>query len=113
MERCSEHQEVFSDLQVIKTTVSNLDKTITAAMKGVEKHITDGSKWRLAIVCALVGVAGVFINSSIRFGINEAKTVRAERDIELMRSQVHELNYIRGREEGLVEGRNGKMPQVR
>jgi hypothetical protein len=47
---CEQHTQLFSDVQVIKETTTNLDKRINGALDIVAKHIDAGSRWRFAIV---------------------------------------------------------------
>ena len=50
-----------ADIEVIKTTVINLDKRINGSIDDIEKHISSGKGWRVGIV----GVAVMIIIQTI------------------------------------------------
>jgi len=59
---CQYHTKLFADVEVIKTTITNLDKRINGALDIAQKHIEDGSKWRFAIVgVAVTLIVNIFI----------------------------------------------------
>ena len=53
---CDSHIQLFSDMQVIKNTVLNLDKRINGSMDSIKTHIEQGSKWRMTIATVGIGL---------------------------------------------------------
>ena len=63
MEYCQDHIQIKSDIEVIKTTVVNLDKRINGSIDDIQKHISAGQNWRIGII----GVAVMLILQIISF----------------------------------------------
>lgn len=89
---CEQHQQLFSDVQVIKNSLET-----------IKEGIDNSLKWRVAVICTFLGLIGLFINSAIRFGVMESKAVASEVEIREIKTQIYDLNYIKGRTEGLSE----------
>lgn len=91
-----------SKIIVLLEDVASIKSDLKNAINKVTEHIENGSKWRLAIVCACIGLVGTFICGSIRFGVMESQVLRQEKDINLIQTQICDLNYVKGKAEGLA-----------
>jgi len=82
--------------------------SIKSDMQHFFDHIKEGSKWRVAITISCIGLIGTIVTGIVRFSVMEYKvcsmtTVQTE-----MRTQIYDLNYVRGKAEGLAE-KEGKV----
>jgi len=60
--------EIVERLARIEERLVAMDKRINGSIDSVEKHIDQGTKWRLAIVIAFIGLTGVFVSSVSSWG---------------------------------------------
>jgi hypothetical protein len=88
--------KICEDIASIKTDLKN-------AIESVTGHIEQGTKWRLTIVVACIGLVGMFVGAIVRFSVMEYKVCNLQTQQIEMRSQIYDLNYVKGRTEGLAE----------
>jgi uncharacterized UBP type Zn finger protein len=112
MERCQDHDKIVENYETIakdtvKTslTVARMEEKLDAAIKEVGGHIAAGSKWRLTILCACIGLVGTFIAGVVRFGVMEYKVEKIQEDLKVHSDQIYDLNYEKGRAVGLQEAK--------
>ena len=95
-QRCQDHDK-------LSEAVIRMEEKLDAAIKEVCGHINSGSKWRLAIVCACIGLVGTFVAGVVRFGVMEYKVENIQQDLKLHTNQIYDLNYEKGKATGLAE----------
>jgi hypothetical protein len=96
MDRCQDHDK-------ISEAVIRMEEKLDAAIKEVGGHIAAGSKWRLAILCACIGLIGTFVAGVVRFGVMEYKVTTVQEEQIRMKDQIYDLNYEKGRAVGMQE----------
>ena len=57
---CDGHIDFSNSLCRIEERLINVDKRINGSIGDVEKHIEQGTKWRLAIIIAVIGLIGMY-----------------------------------------------------
>jgi hypothetical protein len=82
---------------------------VRTAIKLSTDHIENGSKWRLTIICACVGLIGLFTQGVTKFGIMQNEITKQNEVISEHNRQIFDLNYIRGKEEGLADKNVGNL----
>lgn len=60
---CASHIEIVKSVAVIETSIANMESKISATLGSIDKHVSQGNQWRLAIV----GVAAMVILQFIGF----------------------------------------------
>jgi hypothetical protein len=102
MDTCPQHEQLFSDTQVIKEKVLNLDKRINGSIDAIERHIRDGHAWRAGII----GVAVMMIIQSL---ILASMWGRICRTVEVNSERINELEILfpRTRGERGIQGIQG------
>ncbi len=97
-ERRQNYPDVLQELKEIKVNQGRMevnqgrmeerliavDKRINGSLDTVAKHIDQGTKWRMAIVVAFIGLVGVFVNNIRGFG-------NAEKQIEINTARLNRL----------------------
>ncbi len=68
--------EIVERLTRIEERLIAVDRRVNGSLDIVAKHIDQGTKWRLAIVIAFIGLTGVFVSSVSSWG-------KAEKQIEV------------------------------
>jgi len=81
---CDGHLEFSNTLVRIEERQIAIDRRINGSIDAVEKHIEHGTKWRLAIVVAFIGLVGVFLGSIKGLG-------KAEKQIEVNTGRLDRL----------------------
>ena len=67
-ERRHDYPEIRERLGRIEERLIAVDKRINGSINAVEKHIEHGTKWRLGIVVALIGLVGLAVTRMIGWG---------------------------------------------
>lgn len=96
MDTCAQHEQLFSDTQVIKERVINLDKRINGSIDAIEKHISTGVAWRMGII----GVAAMMIIQSL---ILASMWGRICRTVEINSGRIGELEALFPRTKGIQD----------
>jgi beta-lactamase regulating signal transducer with metallopeptidase domain len=96
MDRCQDHDK-------LSEAVIRMEEKLDAAIKEVTGHITAGSRWRLAIVVACIGLVGSIVGAIVRFSVMEYRVSNLQNNQEKMLVQIYDLNYEKGRAVGLAE----------
>ncbi len=68
IERRQGNIEIIERLARIEERLIAVDRRVNGSIDAVEKHIEHGVRWRLGIVCALVGLVGLFVNGLVEGG---------------------------------------------
>lgn len=85
-----------------------VSENISGMRKDIEHtldYIRSGSKYRITVVCSCIGLVGLFISGWVKFNVNDYRLGVAEQDVKEVRSQLYDLNYVKGREVGLSEAK--------
>lgn len=83
----------------------SLSDKIDSAIKAVTRHIEAGSKYRVAIITAWIGIAGLFVGWCTWCGRIDTKITYHDRQLTTMEEQIYDLNYEKGRAVGLSEAK--------
>ncbi len=75
-ERRQGNIEIVERLARIEERLIAVDRRVNGSLDAVAKHIDQGTKWRLAIVIAFIGLTGVFVSGVSSWG-------KAEKQIEI------------------------------
>ena len=103
MERCLDHDNLSQEVKETRLLVVEMKSDLKNAIKEATNHIQGGSKWRLAIAIASIGLIGSVVGAIIRFSLIDFKVVSHDKEIIEMRGQIYDLNYEKGRAVGLAE----------
>jgi hypothetical protein len=87
--------------------VAFMRSDLANAIKSTAEHINAGSKWRMAIVVASLGLVGGIVGAIVRFSVIDFKVSMHDTDIKEIRGQIYDLNYEKGRAVGLAEKEDG------
>lgn len=83
LERRHDYPSIVERLARIEERLIAVDKRINGSIDAIEKHIEHGTKWRLAIIIALLGLVSMFTTRMIGWGHMEQQiqvnTVRLDR----------------------------------
>jgi hypothetical protein len=99
MEPCKFENEIIG----FGKTIARMDANLENAIKETREHIEAGSKWRLAIVVACVGLVGGIVSGIVRFSVVEYKVAVLQNDQNKIQDQIFDMNYIKGKTEGIAE----------
>ena len=101
-----EINELRTAIAVVENKITNVDKRINGSIDDIKSHIAAGSKWRLAIVIALVGLLAFWTNNAIKFGVQQRESQYHNDEIRNIQQQIYLLNY----ERGVRDGREKELP---
>jgi hypothetical protein len=68
MDICEQHQQLFSDIQVIKEKVTNVDRRVNGSIDAIEKHIKDGKTWRAIVASTALAIILNVVAFSYMYG---------------------------------------------
>ena len=108
MERCSEHGDLAKDIKGTREDVSGMRSDLKNAIEKVTEHIQGGTRWRLTIFSACVVLVGTIVGGIVRFSVMEYKLITIQDDQKVIREQIYDLNYEKGRLAGIAENGNQK-----
>ena len=103
MERCQDHDKLCETVSKIDLSVARMEVALTNAIQETTKHIAAGTKYRLTILCACIGLVGSIVGGIIRFSLMEYKVSVLQLGQDKMQEQIFDLNYIKGKAEGIAE----------
>ncbi len=103
MERCPDHDNLASEVKETRLIVVEMKADLKNAIKETTSHIQAGSKWRMTISIACIGLIGSVVGARVRFSLIGFKVTTHEKDILEMRDQIYDLNFEKGRAVGLAE----------
>ena len=103
MERCSEHGGIVKDSKDTREAVIRMEEKLDSAIEKVTEHIQGGSRWRMTISIACIGLIGTIVGGIVRFSVMEYKLITIQDDQKVIREQIYDLNYEKGRLAGIAE----------
>lgn len=94
--------EFKKEILELKTDMSEVRTDI----KHTLDYIRSGAKYRLTVICACLGLVGTFLGAWIKFSVNDYRLGRTEADVEQIKTQVYDMNYVKGQQSGYVQSKN-------
>ena len=76
---------------------------LTSAITETKTHISNGWKYRLAIIAALFGLAGIWHSETVKYGVFQEKINAHDKKIQQLDQENKDLNYTKGYAVGLAE----------
>jgi predicted GNAT superfamily acetyltransferase len=92
LNHCESHLDMAKSVAIIETTVVSLDKRINGAMTSIEKHMDQGTQWRLAIV----GVATALLIQSFMIVVHSSRMMK---QIEINTCRLDQLEQMHPRQQ--------------
>jgi|GEM_PF-5926530 len=99
MEPCKFETEIITTGK----TIARIEEKLDHAISETKNHIEAGSRWRLTIVVACIGLIGGVVAGIVRFSVVEYKVAVLQNEQGKMQEQIFDLNYIKGKAEGISE----------
>ncbi len=87
----------------IGENIAGMRADLNNAITNTTNHIIAGSKYRLAIICACIGLVGAVVGGIVRFSVVEYRVNSISNNQDKMLEQIYDLNYEKGRAVGLAE----------
>ena len=102
-EYCQQHINLEEKVNGIDKTLARIESKLENSVEETKKHIDAGSKYRLAIVCACIGLVGMAVGAIVKFAVNDYRVTQHDGEIKIIREQIYDLNYVKGRTEAMSE----------
>ena len=108
MEHCEEHTKLTETVNKIDLAVARMEVALSNAIKETSNHIAAGFKFRITIISSCIVLVGTIVGGIVRFSVMEYKVSVVQNQQDKLQTQIYDLNYTRGKAEGLAEKQNAR-----